>query len=82
MRRRVGDIEIADRREKFREHDARAKLCPAAALQGHCRASGCMVWAWADPVPEIEIFKSGETDADFVKRRDLIMSGRKGYCGL
>lgn len=59
-------------------------LRPKSSLDSHrrCVASSCMAWRWGDPAEEIEIFRSGETDAGFAKRRDATLAKRRGYCGL
>lgn len=47
----------------------------------NCIGSACMAWRYYEAVPKIEIFVQGETDADYVARRDRVMAVLTGYCG-
>lgn len=63
------------------EQNAMKKRC-YRDLSSTCVGSMCMAWRWFSPAPEIEIFRRGESDADFVKRRDHEQSKRMGFCGV
>ena len=47
-----------------------------------CQGPACGIgWRFLETAPEIPIFVSGETDADFSKRQKAELGARKGYCG-
>src|SRR5258708_5860286 len=77
----------------YTEAAAKSRLCPfirrgesipdvvTAMHPAPCVASECMAWRWAQPEPEIEIFRADESDSDFAARRDRILANRTGFCG-